>query len=188
MAGYIRWVKAGTCSQADERGAVMTRITGQGLLFFGASALLVVVWLLFFLRLHQPTCPALVYVGWGILAGGLVLMVLAMRTLRMQGEPESGQDFTHTTHVVEHGIYAAVRHPLYLGWLLIGVAAMFFSQHWLVLLLALLGSGCLYGIAWLEDYDLIERFGPAYERYMQKVPRMNPAAGLLRILRRAEPK
>jgi hypothetical protein len=35
----------------------------HGFLFFGASALLVVVWLLFFLRLHDPAFPALVYAG-----------------------------------------------------------------------------------------------------------------------------
>jgi protein-S-isoprenylcysteine O-methyltransferase Ste14 len=65
---------------------------------------------------------------------------------------------------------------------------MSLSQHWLVLLLALLGSGCLYGIAWPEDRELVVQLGPAYQRYTQKVPRMNLVAGLLRILRRAEPK
>lgn len=162
----------------------MKRKTAQGCLFFGACALLVVVWLLYFLWLHRPASPALVYVGWAVLAGGLVLIVLAMWTLRTQGQPEPGQDFTHTTHVVEHGIYAAIRHPLYLGWLLMYVAALSFSQHWLVLLLALLGSGCIYQIARLEDHDLVARFGPVYERYMEKAPRMNLVAGILRILRR----
>ena len=94
------------------RGAVMERKTVHGFLFFGASALLVVVWLLYFLRLHDPAFPPLVYAGWAVMAGGLVLIVLAMRTLGTQGRPQPGQDFTHTTRVVEHGIYAAVRHPL----------------------------------------------------------------------------
>jgi len=148
----------------------------------------VIVWFLFFRWLHQPTLVVLVHIGWVVLAGGLALIVLAMRTLGTKGKPQPGQDFTHTTHIVEHGIYAAVRHPLYLGWLLMYVAAMLFSQHWLVVLLALLGSGCLYGIARLEDHDLVERFGPAYERDMQAVPRMNLAAGILRLLRRRRAK
>ena len=128
----------------------MARSTAHGFLFLGASALLVVAWLLYLLRLHDPASPALVYAGWAVMAGGYILMFLSIRTLRTQGKRKAGQDFTHTTRVVEHGIYAAVRHPLYLGWLLMYVAAMFFSQHWLVLILALLGSGCVYGIARLR--------------------------------------
>jgi len=165
----------------------MARRTAHGFLFFGASALLVVVWLLYFLRLHDPAVPPLVYAGWAVLAGGFTLIVPAMRTLGTLGRPQPGQDFTHTTRVVEHGIYAAVRHPLYLGWLLMYVTAMLFSQHWLVLILALLGSGCVYGIARLEDRDLVKRFGPAYERYAQSVPRMNLAAGIVRLVMERRP-
>ena len=162
----------------------MARRTTYWFLFFGASALLAVVWLLYFLRLHDPALPALVYVGWAIMAGGYVLIFLAIRTLRTRGKRKAGQDFTHTTRLIEHGIYAAVRHPLYLGWLLMYVAAMFFSQHCLVLILALLGSGCLYGIARLEDQDLVKRFGSAYEQYMHSVPGMNLLAGIWRLVRR----
>jgi protein-S-isoprenylcysteine O-methyltransferase Ste14 len=161
----------------------MTRRTTHGFLFFGASALLVAVWLLYFLWLHQPALAALVYIGWAILASGLLLIGLAMGTLGAQGRPQPGQDFTHTTVVVEHGIYAAVRHPLYLGWSLMYAAAMCFSQHWLILILGLLGLGCLYLIAQREDEDLVAKFGSAYEHYMRSVPRMNLAAGILRLLR-----
>lgn len=160
----------------------MARRTVHGLLFFGASSLLLVVWLLYFLWLHDAIFPALAYAGWPILAGGFALIFLSTRTLKTHGQTEPRKDFTHTTRVVRHGIYAVVRHPLYLGWLLMYVAAMFFSQHWLVLILALLGSGCLYGIARWEDQELVARFGPAYEQYMQSVPRMNLAAGILQLL------
>ena len=161
----------------------MARSTAHGFLFFGASALLVVVWLLYFLRLHDPAFLVLVYAGWAIMAGGYILMFLSIRTLRTQGKRKAGQDFTHTTRVVEHGIYAAVRHPLYLGWLLMYVATMFFSQHWLVLILALLGSGCVYGIARREDRELVAKFGRTYEQYMRSVPGMNLLAGIRRLLR-----
>ena len=162
----------------------MARSTARRFLFFGAGALLVLVWLLYFLRLHDPALPALVYAGWAVMAGGYVLIFLSIRTLRRQGKPKAGQDFAHTTRLIEHGIYAAVRHPLYLGWLLMYGAAMFVSQHWLVLILALLGSGCVYGIARLEELDLVKRFGSAYEQYMRSVPGMNLLTGIWRRARR----
>jgi protein-S-isoprenylcysteine O-methyltransferase Ste14 len=156
----------------------------HGLLFFGASALLVATWLLYFLRVHYPAIPPLICAGWVVIVGGLVLIGLAMWTLRAQGRPQPGHDFAHTTRVVEHGVYAAVRHPLYLGWALMYVAAMFFSQHWLILVLGVVGIGCLYLIALVEDRDLVAKFGSAYEQYMRSVPRMNLAAGILRLLKR----
>ncbi len=161
----------------------MARSTARGFLFFGASALLVVAWLLYFLRLHDPAFPALVYAGWAIMTGSYIVIFLSIRTLKTQGKPKAGQDFAHTTRLIEHGLYAAVRHPLYLGWLLMYVAVMLFSQHWLVLVLAPLGSGCLYGIARLEDQDLVKRFGSAYEQYMHSVPAMNLLAGIWRLVR-----
>lgn len=153
-------------------------------LFFGASALLVATWLLYFLWLHDHSFPSLVSVGWVALVCGLMLIFLAIRTLRVLGRPGAGQAFAHTTSLVVRGIYAVVRHPLYLGWVLIFFAVMFFSQHWLVLSLAALGSGCAYGMARLEDRELVERFGVAYERYMRAVPGMSLPAGALRLLKR----
>jgi protein-S-isoprenylcysteine O-methyltransferase Ste14 len=34
------------------------------------------------------------------------------------------------------------------------------------------------------DQELIEKFGPAYEQYMQQVPRLNLLLGIVRKLRR----
>jgi protein-S-isoprenylcysteine O-methyltransferase Ste14 len=81
-------------------------------------------------------------------------------------------------------VYAVVRHPLYLGWLLMYVAVILFSQHGLTVVLGTLGIVCMSLICRQEDQRLIERFGEAYERYMTSVPALNVLAGTLRLLRR----
>ena len=154
------------------------------LYFATAGVLLVSTWLLYFLLLHNPVVQSLVYAGWAILAVGLVFIFLPMVVLRRKGRPEKDKDFTHTTTIVDSGIYAIVRHPLYLGWLLMYIAVMLFSQHWLIVIMGILGVVCMYLISKQEDQRLIEKFGDTYERYMKSVPAMNVLAGIIRPLRR----
>jgi len=154
-----------------------------GFLYYVAGLMLVLVWLLYFLLLHDPVVKVFTYVGWVILAVGLILVFLPILVLQKKGKPEQGKDFAHTTTVVDSGIYAVVRHPLYLGWLLMYVAAILLSQHWLIVIMGILGIACMYLISRQEDQRLIEKFGDDYKRYMQKVPRMNPVAGVMQLLR-----
>jgi len=154
------------------------------LYFAAASVLLVSTWLLYFLLLHNPVVQWLVYAGWSILAVGLVFIFLPMVVLRSKGRPEKDKDFTHTTTIVDSGIYVIIRHPLYLGWLLMYVAVILFSQHWLIVIMGILGIVCMYLISRQEDLRLIEKFGDTYERYMKSVPAMNVLAGIIRLLRR----
>jgi protein-S-isoprenylcysteine O-methyltransferase Ste14 len=151
--------------------------------FFTASVLLVASWLLYFLLLHHPLFPWLVYAGWAILGVGLVFIVLAIVTLRHKGRLEEGKDLTRTTTVVDSGIYAVVRHPLYLGWLLMYVAVILFSQHWLIVIMGVLGIVCMYLISRDEDQRLVEKFGDSYRAYIKSVPAMNALVGMIRLLR-----
>ncbi|MBU0491611.1 MAG: isoprenylcysteine carboxylmethyltransferase family protein [Chloroflexi bacterium] len=161
----------------------MNRVKG-GFLFGMASALLVLGWLLYFLLLHDPVLEILVYAGWITLVVGLVLIVLPILALRGKGNPEQGEDFTRTTIIVDSGIYAVVRHPLYLGWSLMYVAVLLFGQHWLIVVIGAVGIVCMYLISKQEEQDLVEKFGDAYERYRESVPAMNLATGVVRLLRR----
>jgi protein-S-isoprenylcysteine O-methyltransferase Ste14 len=123
--------------------------------------LMVAAWMLYFVRFHDPAFQLIVYAGWAVLVAGLALIFSSMFYLRTRGQPEEGGDFTQTTQLVQSGLYAVVRHPLYLGWLLMYLAAMFLSQHWIVAVLALLGMASMVLIVRQEDRFLIERFGDA---------------------------
>ncbi|MBL7067016.1 MAG: isoprenylcysteine carboxylmethyltransferase family protein [Candidatus Marinimicrobia bacterium] len=156
----------------------------SGFLYYVAGALLVLVYsLLWFL--NTPTGVQLLrYVGVAILAVGLVLIFLPMFVFRSKGKVKKENDWTETSVLVDTGIYSVVRHPLYLGWLLMYVAIIFWSQHWLTAIIGIPGMVCVYLISRQEDQRLIEKFGDDYKRYMQKVPRMNLLAGVVRLIRR----
>jgi protein-S-isoprenylcysteine O-methyltransferase Ste14 len=83
------------------------------------------------------------------------------------------------------GIYAIVRHPQFLAGMLINLALTLITQHWLVALLGALSAGLTYMDALRADQDGTEKFGDEYRRYMQRVPRMNFVAGIIRLARRS---
>ena len=154
--------------------------------FSVAGITIVLCWLLFALFFHNPTNQTLFVVGNVIVGMGILLITLAMATLRRKGNLEAEGDFTATTVVVKLGVYSIVRHPLYLGWLLMYPAAMLASQHWLIVILGVLGLVSIDQIARMADEQLVEKFGLDYETYMQQVPRLNILLGIVRKLKRRE--
>ena len=82
------------------------------------------------------------------------------------------------------GWIIVVQHPQYLSFMLINVGLMLIAQHGLVIAMGAVAVVLNYIIALEADRAGIEKFGDAYRRYMQKVPRMNFLAGLIRLLRR----
>ena len=156
----------------------------DSLYFTIAAVTLVTSWLLYFFKFHDPIFPFLIIVGWVNLILGLTFIFLAMGFLRFTGRVEKGRDFTHTTTLVTDGIFAIVRHPLYLGWLLLYPAVIFLSQKWLVTIMGFLGSICMVQIARLDDESLIEKFGDPYISYLESVPRLNFFKGTLKLLKK----
>ena len=96
------------------------------------------------------------------------------------------QNYSLDPWYVDTGIYAVVRHPLYLGWLLIYVVLILLSRYWLTAIIGIPGMICVYLISRQEDQHLIEKFGDDYKDYMQKVPRMNLLVGIIRLVRRRD--
>jgi len=143
-----------------------------------ASITLITCWLIFFLFLRTSPSQPLFIIGNVLIAIGLLLIILAMSALRTRGETQDKEDFTATTKIVKSRIYSIVRHPLYLGWLLMYPAAMLVSQHWLVLMLGVVGILSMYVIVLESEDRLIDKFGSEYQAYMQEVPRLNIILGL----------
>jgi len=158
----------------------------SALAFPTASITIVLCWLLFALSFHNPVSQALFLVGNVIVGVGILLIMLAMATLGKKGKLQEGRDFTATTVVVRRGVYSVVRHPLYLGWLLTYPAAMLVSQHWLIVVLGMLGIVSIDQITRMADEQLVEKFGVDYETYMHEVPRLNILLGIVRKLKRKD--
>lgn len=88
------------------------------------------------------------------------------------GLPEVSANRSST--LLTEGIYSKVRHPRYLGLMCEISATALLVNYLAIYLLVLATIPVLYLTVWLEERELVERFGDAYERYMRQVPRFLP--------------
>ena len=162
------------------------RLRQRRIPFFAAGIFLVLSFCLMFILGNPASIMLLWYAGWVVWALGMVLVFLPMFVLRNKGGVAKGDSYVQTTILVDSGIYSVVRHPQYVGWLLMYIAMILFNSHWLIVVLGLLGMGCVYLFTRQEDEYLLDRFGKPYERYMQTVPRLNLIAGVIHLARRVK--
>ena len=132
--------------------------------------------LYFFLlfSVEPPSLTVLQYGGWLFFISGMILVILSFVALLGP----------HPKPVIDHGILAVVRNPMYLGAILIYIAMAFFMPHWIMMILAVVNALIIYWFMVIEEEKNIEKFGEDYQRYMQSVPRANIFAGFVRLLRR----
>lgn len=94
--------------------------------------------------------------------------------LRVQmGIPE----LTETTaddRLLTEGIYARMRHPRYVQLWLALLAWALFANYASAYLVALAALPLLWVVVELEERELRQRFGPAYDEYCRRVPRFIP--------------
>ena len=125
------------------------------------------------INMFPPTIGELAVIGWMVFGIGALFYIMSVLTLRRKGVDK----------IIDTGIYSIVRHPMYLG------AMMMFFSHVLLgqNLIATIGSAvaivCCYMIILSGDQRNIEKFGDDYKWYMQKVPRINLLLGIIRLLK-----
>jgi protein-S-isoprenylcysteine O-methyltransferase Ste14 len=142
--------------------------------------------ILAFFVFREPKIQALRVAGWVIWALGTVFAILPIFALRARGKVPEGKSYMETTALVDTGIYALVRHPQGgTAGLLFNVALALIGQHWLLAVLAVVGMALIYVDTFNADENCIDKFGEEYVRYMQRVPRVNFLAGLLRLVMHA---
>jgi protein-S-isoprenylcysteine O-methyltransferase Ste14 len=104
-----------------------------------------------------------------------------MSLLTILGLPELAPD-RHPQELITTGVYAFIRHPRYVQ-LCLGLWGSALIANYLALYLAAaLWLPGIYVIVRLEEKELRDRFGPAYDEYSRRVPRFLP-----RIPRRSGP-
>ena len=124
------------------------------------------------------------YVGWILSIVSLPFWFSTLIYFPKRGRPREGKRFVDTTVLVDSGLYAIVRHPQFLGCIMLMSASILVSQHWLSAIIGIPISLWLYTEIPKEEKGLTIRFGDDYKRYTQKVPKLNPLLGLIRILQR----
>ena len=117
--------------------------------------------------------PALTVIGLLLFATGMSLVVLSVIALvRNQG-----------AGLIDRGVFGWVRHPMYLGAMLLFASFFFLHPHWLMLPLSAVNIAIVYSFILQGDQLNQAKFGSAYTVYAQSVPRINLLAGILRRLR-----
>ena len=132
---------------------------------------------------HLTFC---VYTGWALLVFSIIIILMAGYEFGKKGGAPKGESIVHTTVLVDSGVYAVVRHPQYLGFILFVYGLVLISQHWLSVFSGIMGSALFYKDVLREEQMSIAKFGDEYKRYMKKVPRMNPLQGVIRLLKKRD--
>lgn len=118
--------------------------------------------------------PLIRSIGWILLVlGAFLVLISSYMLLRNRGEG-----------LIDWGIYGIVRHPMYVGAMVIFLSWTFLLPHWLTFLLSLINIVVVYGFVLQGDRLNKEIFGSEYEEYKQSVPRINILSGLFRSLRK----
>jgi protein-S-isoprenylcysteine O-methyltransferase Ste14 len=79
--------------------------------------------------------------------------------------------------VIQTGVYARIRHPRYLLYMLMILSMAFLTGALAIFLLAFLNVLVYQILAPLEERKLLDQYGPQYEDYRRSVPRFVPHLG-----------
>ena len=123
------------------------------------------------------------YIGWVVFTFSMVLGMLPRRAFQTKGKAPEGKSWIQTSVLVDSGIYAVIRHPMYLSFILLVISLVLISQHWLSLIFSVPSVIYFYLSMGREECSSIDEFGDEYRSYMLRVPRMNLTLGIIRLLR-----
>lgn len=122
--------------------------------------------------------------GAAFLLASAPLIFLPFLQLPRYGRVERGRSYMETTALAERGLYAVVRHPQYLGYVLLTAGFALRAPRPVVVAAAVAAITGFVLQAREEDRDLRQRFGSAWESWARDVPAFDLPAGLLRLARR----
>jgi protein-S-isoprenylcysteine O-methyltransferase Ste14 len=116
--------------------------------------------------------PAL---GWVLIVAGTLL---GLRTVQIFGVDNLTMlyvYFPEESQLVNHKIYNILRHPAYAAVLGIAFGLALLNGNWFALACALIFASGLWGwVHFVEEKELIARFGPSYADYRKGVPAFWP--------------
>ena len=105
--------------------------------------------------------------SWALLIGSGVVAMAGARQLHARGSPVAGIE--PTTALVTDGIYAHVRHPLYLSLLLLAAGIWLKDVSWAASGWAVGAVAAILATARAEEGELAAQFGEAYRAYRRRV-------------------
>jgi len=149
----------------------------------GATLLSALQYVFGFFVFKMPGLKALHWAGWAVWVISVIFAFAPFYILRKKGRVPKGENYIHTTELVDSSLYAICRHPQYVAGILFNIALMLLAQHWLIIGMGLISATLIYLNIREADHEDINKFGVEYELYMQRVPRANFLIGLLQLIR-----
>jgi len=120
-------------------------------------------------------------IAWILLFACLVPLAFGVKTLRGLGQPAQERPgnpslltFEKTTALVNTGIYAYIRHPLYSSLLLLTWGIYFKALSLPSTALALVATTFLIATTSADERECVRFFGDEYQEYMGKTKRFIP--------------
>ena len=139
--------------------------------FFAFEGVFVLVLLNLRSWFRDPLSPRQI-LSWILILASVASVSAGFLTLRRYGRAEN--HFEKTTRIVDRGIYAWIRHPMYAS-LIFLAAGVFLKDVRAVpaVVLAVVTAAAL-AAARLDEREMTARFGAAYADYMKRTKRFIP--------------
>jgi protein-S-isoprenylcysteine O-methyltransferase Ste14 len=106
-------------------------------------------------------------------AVGRVTLSKQLTVRNIAGLPELAPE-RYPQKLLTEGVYARIRHPRYLQFLLALLGYALFANYLALYVVFALWVGGAYLIVLFEERELRDRFGEDYEEYSRRVPRFLP--------------
>jgi protein-S-isoprenylcysteine O-methyltransferase Ste14 len=106
-------------------------------------------------------------------SAGILVLILS-GVLSFSGMRIVFNEVREKPEVIRKGVFAIVRHPVYLGEILLYMGLIFFSLSIASIVVWLFAVVFLYYISRYEEKILLDYFGEEYKTYMQEVPMWLP--------------
>jgi len=114
---------------------------------------------------------------------GIILIIIGVKIRKPSGGFDYDIDsyiyliFPEKSRKVEGGIYRYIRHPRYLGrfFLVMGIGAL--ANNIIALIVAFIHFLSYFFLIWVEDNELIDRFGESFRKHKKEVPALIPKYG-----------
>ncbi len=110
--------------------------------------------------------------SWLLLLLSIYPVTAGFILLKKVGKPDS--NFENTSVLVQSGIYAYIRHPLYLSVLLLGTGIMLKDISPVQLLLGTINIIALIFTTLIEEKEMVMKFGDEYRTYMKNTKMFIP--------------
>ena len=117
-----------------------------------------------------------------LLAVGIVMIIRSLQTFGFDYMGVVYLYFPEESKIQNHEIYSILRHPTYAGVLTIGLSGMLytFTAYSIIFFIVYLAGFYLH-IHFVEEKELIQRFGSSYQDYIKRVPAFFVIPAKLRI-------